>query len=143
MIDLNITFNLPKPWNNETFSIQQIGVINYMVGANGTGKSQFAEQLKNYFNLQGKKCRLLSADRLNGMGFSTKQNINDGYGNYVASQTNFHDGYNKSHFMQYKQGAEYLDTGADAFILLEEKLDLKIKVEAILSQVVNRDIRLE
>ena len=50
MIDLNITFNLPKPWNNETFSIQQIGVINYMVGANGTGKSQFAEQLENYFN---------------------------------------------------------------------------------------------
>lgn len=143
MIDLNITFNLPKPWNNETFSIQQIGTINYMVGANGTGKSQFAEQLKNYFNSQGKKCRLLSADRLAGMGFGTKGNINNASGNYVVSHPSFHEGYNKSHFMQYKQGAEYLDTGADVFILLEEKLDLKIKIEAILSQVLNRDIRLE
>lgn len=59
MIDLNIAFNLPKPWNNEPFLIQQIGTINYIVGANGTGKSQFSEQLKNYFNSQGKKCRVL------------------------------------------------------------------------------------
>lgn len=77
------------------------------------------------------------------MGFSTKGNTDEGYGSYVVSRSNFHDGYNKSNFMHYKQGAEALDTGADAFILLEEKLDLKIKVEAILSQVLNRDIRLE
>lgn len=143
MIDLNIAFNLPKPWNNESFSIQQIGTINFIVGANGTGKSQFAEQLKNYFNSQGKRCRLLSADRLTGMGFSTKENTNYENGSFVVSQSDFHDGYNKSNFIQYKQGAEYLDTGADAFILLEEKLDLKIKIEAILSQALNRDIRLE
>lgn len=142
MIDLNITFNLPKPWNNETFSIQQIGVINYMVGANGTGKSQFAEQLKNYFNSQGKKCRLLSADRLTGLGFASKTIHNNG-GHYITGESTFKDGFNKANFSGYKQGAEYLDTGTDAFILLEEKLDLKIKIEAILSQVLNRDIRLE
>ncbi|MDC0933853.1 AAA family ATPase, partial [Arcobacteraceae bacterium] len=114
----------------------------YLVGANGTGKSQFAEQLKNYFTPNGLKCRVLSADRLTGFGFSSKV-MHQSNGNYVANRTNFSEGYNKSDFHKYKQGAEYLDTGADAFVLLEEKLDLKIKIEAILSQVLHRDIRLE
>ena len=77
-----------------------------------------------------------------GLGFSSKD-INNGNGNYVVSNSNFHDGFNKQYFLQYKQGAESMGTGADAFVLLEEKLDLKIKIEAILSQVLHRDIRLE
>jgi hypothetical protein len=140
-IDLKLT--LQVPWKNENFEMSEIGYINYLVGANGTGKSQFSEQLKNFFNKNNLKCRVLSADRLNGMGFSNKQNIHDNFGNYVANQTNFHDGFGKKEFQYYKQGAEFLDTGVDAFIILEEKLDLKIKVEAILSQVLHRDIRLE
>lgn len=141
MYEIDLELNLQIPWKNENFKMQEIGYINYLVGANGTGKSQFSEQLKNFFNSRGLKCRVLSADRLTGLGFSAK-NINSGHGNYVVSQSNFHDGFNKQNFPQYKQGAENMDTGADAFILLEEKLDLKIKIEAILSQVLHRDIRL-
>lgn len=139
-IDLKLT--LQVPWKNENFEMSEIGYVNYLVGPNGTGKSQFSEQLKNFFDSKQLKCRILSADRLTGLGFSSK-NINSGHGNYVVSQSSFHDGFNKQNFPQYKQGAESMGTGTDAFILLEEKLDLKIKIEAILSQVLHRDIRLE
>ncbi|MBE0497507.1 MAG: AAA family ATPase [Campylobacterales bacterium] len=139
MYPIDLKLNLQVPWKNESFEMSEIGYINYLVGPNGTGKSQFSEQLKKFFNGKQLKCRVLSADRLTGFGFSNKQNL-DGY---VVSQSNFHDGFNKQQFSQYKQGAESMDIGADAFVLLEEKLDLKIKIEAILSQVLHRDIRLE
>jgi len=139
MYEIDLKLNLQIPWKNENFEMQKIGYINYLVGANGTGKSQFSEQLKNFFNSRVLKCRVLSADRLTGFGFSNKPHTHG----YVVSKSNFHDGFNKQNFPQYKQGAEEMDTGADAFILLEEKLDLKIKIEAILSQVLHRDIRLE
>ena len=139
MYEIDLKLNLQIPWKNENFEMQKIGYINYLVGANGTGKSQFSEQLKNFFNSRFLKCRVLSADRLTGFGFSNKPHTHG----YVVSKSNFHDGFNKQNFPQYKQGAEEMDTGADAFILLEEKLDLKIKIEAILSQVLHRDIRLE
>ena len=143
MYSIDIKLNLKVPWKNENFEMSEIGYINYLVGPNGTGKSQFSEQLKNFFNNKQLKCRVLSADRLTGLGFSTKENINMNHGNYVASQSNFHDGFGKKEFQYYKQGAEFLDTGVDAFVLLEEKLDLKIKIEAILSQILYRDLRLE
>ena len=139
MYEIDLKLNLQIPWKNENFEMQKIGYINYLVGANGTGKSQFSEQLKNFFNLRGLKCRVLSADRLNGLGFSNKPN----YDGYAVSHSSFYNGFDKNIFLQYKQGAEQMDTGVDAFILLEEKLDLKIKIEAILSQVLHRDIRLE
>jgi hypothetical protein len=142
MYPIDLKLNLQVPWKNENFEMSQIGYINYLVGPNGTGKSQFSEQLKNFFDSKQLKCRILSADRLAGFGFSSK-NINSGHGNYVVSQSSFHDGFNKQNFPHYKQGAESMGTGTDAFVLLEEKLDLKIKIEAILSQVLHRDIRLE
>lgn len=142
MFTIDLKLMLQVPWKDENFEMSEIGYINYLVGANGTGKTQFSEQLKNFFNSRGLKCRVLSADRLNGMGFSSK-NIQSGHGGYVANQSHFHDGFGKKKFSYYKSGAEELDTGIDAFVLLEEKLDLKIKIEAILSQVLHRDIRLE
>ena len=142
MYPIDIKLNLQVPWKNENFEMSKIGYINYLVGPNETGKSQFSEQLKNFFISKQLKCRVLSADRLAGLGFSSKD-INNGNGNYVVSNSNFHDGFNKQYFLQYNQGAESMGTGADAFVLLEEKLDLKIKIEAILSQVLHRDIRLE
>lgn len=143
MYPIELQLNLQVPWKNENFEMSKIGYINYLVGPNGAGKSQFSEQLKIFFNSKGLKCRVLSADRLTGLGFSTKPNIHSNNGHYVASQLSFHDGFGKKEFANYKQGAEFLDTGVDAFVLLEEKLDLKIKIEAILSQVLHRDIRLE
>jgi len=124
--------------------MSEIGYINYLVGPNGTGKSQFSEQLKKFFNRKNLECRVLSADRLTGFGFSSKSdNIHEHNGHFVVSRGTFYEGYDKKNFEHYKTGAKHWDTGADAFVLLEEKLDLKIKIEAILSQVLHRDIRLE
>ena len=142
MYPIDIKLNLQVPWKNENFEMSEIGYINYLVGPNGAGKSQFSEHLKFFFDSKNLKCRILSADRLTGFGFSSK-NINSGHGNYVVSQSSFHDGFNKQNFSHYKQGAESMGTGTDAFVLLEEKLDLKIKIEAILSQILYRDLRLE
>lgn len=123
MYPIDLKLNLQVPWKNENFEMSEIGYINYLVGPNGAGKSQFSEQLKNFFNSKSLKCRVLSADRLYGLGFSNKQDIHSNYGSYVANQVNFHDGFGKKEFQYYKQGAEFLDTGVDAFVLLEEKLD--------------------
>ncbi|MCG3651782.1 AAA family ATPase [Aliarcobacter butzleri] len=146
MYEIDLKLNLQVPWKNENFEMSKIGYINYLVGPNGTGKSQFSEQLKNFFNSKSLKCRILSADRLTGLGFSNKEDIHGnyiGYGSYVIAQSNFSRGFDKGQFEYYKMGAEELNSGIDAFIFLEEKLDLKIKIEAILSQVLHRDIRLE
>lgn len=142
MFEIELNVNLPAPWKQKTFFAKRVGYINFLVGANGSGKSQFSEQLKIHFNSHGLKCRVLSADRLYGLSFGSKT-IGHGNSHLVASQNDYYEGFNKRHFLYYKEGSEYLDTGVDAFVLLEEKLDLKIKIEAILSQVFNRDIRLE
>lgn len=143
MYTFDLNFNLPIPWNNELFEMKEIGFINYLLGANGTGKSQFAEQLKNYFTPKGLKCRVLSADRLIGFGFTTKMDVWHDGANSIINKPHINDGFNKENFDRYINGAEYLNTGTDAFVLLEKKLDLKIKIEAIISQVINRDLRLE
>ncbi|MFY4763887.1 ATP-dependent nuclease [Aliarcobacter butzleri] len=143
MYEIDLKLNLQVPWKNKNFEMSKIGYINYLVGPNGTGKSQFSEQLKNFFNSKSLKCRVLSADRLTGFGFKTKLDTFNQNANKIAQKPSFNDGFNKSDFKSYKEGADYLDTGSDAFVLLEEKLDLKIKIEAILSQVLHRDIRLE
>ena len=99
MYPIDIKLNLQVPWKNENFEMSEIGYINYLVGPNGAGKSQFSEHLKFFFDSKNLKCRILSADRLTGFGFSSK-NINSGHGNYVVSQSSFHDGFNKQNFSQ-------------------------------------------
>ena len=42
MIEEAITFVLPQPWAGETFEIDEVGPVNYLVGPNGSGKSRFA-----------------------------------------------------------------------------------------------------
>lgn len=142
MFEIELNVDLPLPWKQKAFSAKRIGYINFLVGANGSGKSQFSEQLKINFNSHGLKCRVLSADRPYGLSFGSKT-IGHGNSHLIASQSDYYEGFNKRHFPYYKEGSEYLDTGVDAFVLLEEKLDLKITIEAILSQIFNRDIRLE
>ena len=34
MIDLNLDLQLPSPWNNEPFHLDQVSPINYLVGPN-------------------------------------------------------------------------------------------------------------
>jgi len=130
-----IDIKLPKPWKEKHFITKKLGFINFLVGPNGSGKSRFCEALKPH--LPG--CRILNADRIASL--STKPQ--DGNSHLIMSQSGIMQGYDKNHFSNYKRAAVYLGSGADAFVILEEKLDIRIRVEATLSQLFKREMRLE
>jgi len=128
-----IEITLPIPWENKKLTLENIPKLMFLVGPNGSGKTRFADQFKNHLP----NCRILSADRLSGL--SSKHN---GYDNVYGTDI-FEKGFSKDNFANYKTSNIKLGYGSDAFILLEEKYDLRIQIEATLSQLLNRDIRLE
>jgi len=130
MINKQLSFELPKPWNQKKFETPQIGVINFLVGPNGSGKSRFAEMLHASLG----NARLLGTDRLSGMEHSAA--LRSIYGDYFPS------GLRKDQFSQLK-GAGQQGSGIDTIVLLEERMDLRIQVEATLSHLFNRKIILE
>ena len=132
-MNLNITISIPDLWGEQRFQKNEWGSINYLVGPNATGKTRFAEQLKQQCQSQGFKVRHLSSERL--AGFEKQQ-----YG--IFGSSNISRGLDTG---QYKRilarGKEY-GLSADAFAILKERLDLRIRIEAILSQLFGRRIRL-
>lgn len=134
MYPIDIDIQLPIPWKNTRFKTNKVGYINFLVGPNGTGKSRFTDALKPILP----KCRILNSDRLAGLFFKQA-----GSSGHVVSNSRFNEGYNKSEFAHIKQGAADVGIGGDAFVILEEKLDIRIRVEATLSQILSREIRLE
>ena len=135
MIERRISIALPSPWSGCTFETELVGPINYLVGPNGSGKSRFAAQLLRYFNEHGGKARLLGADRLREMS-------NPGtIGRYFGD--NFATGYAKNHFSQLVSAGKEDGSGVDSILLLEERLDLRIQVEATISHLFERNVMLE
>ena len=130
MIEHKLEFDLPEPWKDTKFQIERFGAINFLVGPNGSGKSRFAEILKD--NLTGS--RLLGTDRLRGM---TK---NESLG---FSSEPFNAGFQKKHFQQIRRAGSNFGSGLDTFVMLEERPDIRIVVEATLSHLFNRNIFLE
>jgi hypothetical protein len=130
MIEKNLSFELPLPWQEKTFSISHIGYVNFLVGPNGSGKSKFGQRLKDHLG----NARLLGTDRLSGM----EQNnyLRDIFGDNLSA------GIAKSYFDRFKHAGQQ-GSGIDTLILLEERLDLRIQVEATLSHLFNRKIYLE
>ena len=130
MIEHRLNFPLPEPWKNTEFQIERFGSLNFLVGPNGSGKSRFAETLKN--NLPDS--RLLGTDRLRGM---TK---NEGLG-FLGEH--FKEGFQKSLFKHIRQAGTNFGSGLDTFVLLEERPDIRVLVEATLSHLFSRNIFLE
>lgn len=130
MIDLALEFQLPSPWKGETFVANEIGPINFLVGPNGSGKSQFANHLAGSLP----NSRLLGTDRLRGMEQSGALDRFAG--------DRFTNGFAKSQFNNLKQ-AGTAGSGIDTIVLLEERMDLRIQVEATLSHLFEREIILE
>jgi len=129
MIEQPISFPLPKPWTDEIFTIDRFGAISFLVGPNGSGKSRFAESLKG--NLPN--ARLLGTDRLEGTG----------RGGFVqVFGDRFQAGYQRNQFDAFKNAGTY-GSGIDTFMILEERPDIRIIIEATLSTLFNRDISLE
>jgi hypothetical protein len=129
MIDPPISFALPKPWSGQTFSINGLSAVSFLVGPNGSGKSRFAESLKGVLP----NARLLGTDRLEGTSRSLMANF---FGDHFVG------GYQKSQFPNFRQAAS-VGSGIDAFIILEERPDIRVIIEATLSSLFDRDITLE
>ena len=137
MIKTNLSFPLPPPWENKSFETDQVGPINSLVGPNGSGKSQFARVLSNQLqNLAGNShlVRLLGTDRLEGM----EQTATLGH----FGSRKFSDGFSKRQFGDLKQ-AGAAGSGIDTFVLLEERMDLRIQIQATLSHLFEREMSLE
>lgn len=132
MIDKKVTISIPMLWGEGSFVKDRWGYINYIVGANGTGKSLLAEQIKNHFNGAGFFPRYLNAERLTGLGKDV--------GHYGGG--NLAGGFNISQFDSLKQHAESGGLSSSAIIILKERLDVRIKIEALLSDIFGKTIRL-
>ena len=72
MINVPIKIKIPEIWSGE-FEKNEWGPINFLVGANGTGKSLLSLKISNGFSAKGYLPRLLTAERLAGF---EKKNYN-------------------------------------------------------------------
>ena len=134
MIDEHISVHLPAPWPQGKFETEAVGPINYLVGPNGSGKSRFAEELLRQLKSRPSGVRWLSADRLREMA--------DPGAFGMLWGDNFLPGYAKAHFDRLREaGAE--GSGVDTILLLEDRMDLRIRIEATLSHLFARDVTLE
>ena len=130
MYDKTLSFELPAPWNQATFSTNKLGYVNFLVGPNGSGKSRFAATLRSHLG----NSRLLGTDRLSGM--EQNSSLRSIFGDHLSG------GLSKDHFSHFKSAGQQ-GMGIDTIVLLEERIDLRIQVEATLSHLFNRRIRLE
>jgi hypothetical protein len=133
MITKDVDITIPLLWGNEHFIKKDWGYINYLVGANGTGKSLLAEQIKNHFSNNGYSARYLNAERLLGL---EKKDVSY-YGGASLNR-----GFDISNFAGYKSYAEQGGLSSSAIIILKERIDIRIKIEALLSDIFGKTIRL-
>lgn len=130
-----INIKLPKLWSGE-FVKTEWGAINFIVGANGTGKSLFANELKNNLSLQY-KTRLLSAERLAGL-----EKTSYSYSASESSNEGFSKGFNIAKMGTILEEGEQRNLAASAIVILKKRLDIRIKIEGILSDLFNKNIHL-
>jgi len=133
MINKTVDISLPFLWGPGHFIKHTWGAINYIVGPNGTGKSLLAEQIKQAFSSGGFIPRYLNAERL--MGLERKE------ANYIGN-SQLRRGFDISHFKQYKENSEQLGLAASSIVILKERLDIRLKIEALLSDIFGKAIRL-
>jgi AAA ATPase domain len=130
MIARELTFGLPHPWPpGNSFTMKRHGSVNFLVGPNGTGKSQFARILKQALS----NTFYLETDRL---AFADQSTV-DFHGDRFAL------GHAKSSFGHMTKASHNAGSGIGTFVILEERPDIKIKVEVALSNLFRREIHLE
>lgn len=101
---------------------------------NATGKTQFAEVLKDIFKANGLRVRYLSAERLTGQERQTYH--------YYSRGSQIDRGLDIGDFQNYKTFGEQYGLSADSWIVLNNKIDVKVRIEAFLSRFFKRQIRL-
>lgn len=131
-MNIPVNIKMPQIWPG-IFSKNEWNSVNFIVGANGTGKSLFSNELKEQLQSQGFKVRLLSAERLSGFE-------KESYSYFTSNRIN--NGLDISMFNDYKNYGQQYGLSTSAFIILKERLDIRIKIEALLSDLFKKTIRL-
>lgn len=132
MVNIPVKISVPEIWKGQ-FEKENWNPVNFIVGANGTGKSLFSEQLKQELQRGKLKVRLLTAERLAGFEKSDYAYFSSG---------GMTSGLNISNFSDYKNFGEQYGLSTSAFVILKERLDIRIKIEALLSDLFKKTIRL-
>lgn len=132
-MNIPVSIKIPVLWGESVFTKNDWAGLNYLVGPNASGKTRFAEDLRPLLTQAGLSVRYLSAERLTGL----ERNQNAwGYG------TPLNRGFDVGNFEQDKRYGEQQGLAGDGFITLRERLNVRIKVEAFLSSLFGRRIRL-
>ena len=131
-VDIQIDFL----WGDKHFVKNDWGPITYIVGANGTGKSIFAEKLKEQLKVNKFKVRYFGADRISNLAGKWD---NSGF----LAGDRIQKGLDIGNFKYYQTKADELGQSIDALIELQNKLDLQIKIESILSDLFQKELTFE
>ncbi len=131
-ISIPVQIKIRDLWGEEAFQDDTWWPINFLVGANGTGKTRFADGLRGQLNGTGMTVRFLGADRLLGLE----------KGNVWQLQGHFNRGLDISSFDRYRKVGAEEGRAADAFVVLKKKIDVRIRLEALLLSFFKRRLRL-
>lgn len=134
MPEIPIEIKIADMWGEDSFTRNDWGNVNFLVGPNGTGKSRFSDKLKKQLKTAGYKVRLLNAERLTGFektNYSSDISINQ-----------LQSGLSINKFSKYKSQSDNHGLSTSAFVLLKERLDVRINVEAFLTDMFSKSIRL-
>lgn len=132
-MNIPVKIKIDYLWKEE-FEKSEWGPINYLIGPNGTGKSIFLEMLIPVLTKNNLKVRYLNSDRLVDW---TKS------GHYMYGRSDINEGLNLKQTANIKNRSRTHGDAHEAFILLRDNLDIKIKIESIVSQLFKRNIILK
>jgi predicted ATPase len=132
---INITLNVSSFYNNTSVSVSLNSGLTVLVGANGSGKTQFLRSLKHtlYSYAAGRKVRYLSAGRL-----AYLDNFRLDYNGQRGGKPNYEEAqFGPSEYKNFRHNSE----GAMGdFHTLSVRPDIQIKVSERLKKLFKRDI---